>query len=177
MKHIALILMLGVLPVSIGTASTVEDPFCLPIKYTNEIEYSDYELFSFALGWRESNNDYRVINRWGYLGKYQFSPVTLRVLGYQGTKQQFLNSPELQELYFKKLLISNKKVLKNYIKMFEGQEIDGIVVTESGILAAAHLVGVGNVKKYFNTGYIKRDGLGTPVTEYLYLFQNYDLQL
>ena len=40
-------------------------------------------------------------------------------------------------------LLYNKKRLQKYIDKFEGQEIDGMLVTESGLLAAAHLGGAG----------------------------------
>lgn len=147
------------------------------IKEVNPNNYTDYEMFAFSLGWRESHNRYDIINKWGYLGKYQFSPITLRWLGYEGTFVNFLESPELQELYFFKLLQSNQKNLKKYIEYFENHKKDSILITESGILAAAHLVGPNNVRKYFDVDYVKRDALGTPITEYLYLFQGYKLNL
>ena len=40
-------------------------------------------------------------------------------------------------------------VLKKEIEKYEGTILNGIHVTESGILAAAHLGGAGSVKKYF----------------------------
>ena len=46
----------------------------------------------------------------------------------------------------KKLLLYNKKHLQKYINRFDGQVINGILVTESGLLAAAHLGGAGSVK-------------------------------
>jgi hypothetical protein len=56
-----------------------------------------------------------------------------------------LNSPELQERAFIALLMGTEK--RNW--KYEGTILNGIHVTESGILAAAHLGGAGSVKKVF----------------------------
>ena len=52
----------------------------------------------------------------------------------------------------------------------------GIYITESGILAAAHLAGPGNVKKFFRKGYEFKDGNGTKMTSYLERFSSYKLE-
>jgi hypothetical protein len=57
-----------------------------------------------------------------------------------------LNSPELQERAFIALLAKNKWELKRKLKIWNNNS-EGIHVTESGILAAAHLGGAGSVKK------------------------------
>jgi hypothetical protein len=52
-----------------------------------------------------------------------------------------------------------------------------VEVTESGILAAAHLAGAGNVKKYLRS-YGENDvedAYGTSISEYLEKFSGYDL--
>ena len=41
---------------------------------------SDYELFLDAMGHQESGNRYNVVNRYGYMGKYQFGKSTLKTL-------------------------------------------------------------------------------------------------
>jgi hypothetical protein len=46
-------------------------------------------------------------------------------------------------------LSKNKWILQDIIKKYDGKVVSGIVVTESGILAAAHLGGAGSVKRYF----------------------------
>ena len=50
-------------------------------------------------------------------------------------------------------------------------------ITESGILAAAHLSGPGNVKKYLRgTGKEDfKDALGTSISYYMNYFKNFDL--
>ena len=54
-------------------------------------------------------------------------------------------------------------------------EVD--VITESGILAAAHLAGPGNVKKFFKKGVEFKDGNGTKMTSYLTQFSGYELNI
>ena len=75
------------------------------------------------------------------MGRYQFGKSTLRTLKIRVTKEAFLNSPDLQEYAMQQNLLYNKKRLQKYIDKFEGLEINGILITESGILAAAHLGG------------------------------------
>ena len=104
--------------------------------------------FKQAIGFRESENKYKTVNSLGYLGKYQFGIETLKSVGIYD-RSAFLNSPELQEKAFVALLAKNKWELKKEIEKHEGTIINGIRITESGILAAAHLGGAGSVKKFF----------------------------
>jgi len=48
-----------------------------------EIEINQTEMFLNAIGHRESSNRYDVVNKWGYMGKYQFGRKTLKNLGYK----------------------------------------------------------------------------------------------
>jgi len=134
-------------------------------------------MFLDAIGHRESSNRYDVVNGWGYMGKYQFGKRTLKALGYNVSRKEFLNSPYLQEKAMLDLLHHNKKILQTYIEYWDGKEIHGKVITESGILAAAHLAGPGNVKKFFRKGVEFKDGNGTKMTSYLTQFSGYKLNL
>ncbi len=125
-----------------------------------ELKTNSHEAFLKAIGFKESGNRYDIVNRFGYMGKYQFGKRTLRGLGFKVSKEEFLNSPEIQEAAMRKLLQTNKKYLQKYIDEFEGQVVNGILVTESGLLAAAHLGGASSVKKWFKTGKIRKDGNG-----------------
>lgn len=144
-----------------------------PIK----IEINQHDMFLEAIGMRESSNRYDVVNGWGYMGKYQFGKRTLKSLGYDVSKEQFLNSPYLQESAMLDLLLHNKKILQKYIDKWEGKTINGREITESGILAAAHLAGPGNVKRFLKKGKEFRDGNGTKLTSYLTQFSGYKLNL
>ena len=142
-------------------------------------QYHQEELENFldAVGFRESSNDYTVTNKWGYMGKYQFGRSTLKGLGYKVTKKEFLNNPQLQEEAMMALLLHNKEKLQKYIDVFDGQTINGMYISESGILAAAHLGGQGSVKRYFKNGKVFKDGFGTKITSYMAQFSGYDIKL
>ncbi len=111
------------------------------------------------------------------MGKYQFGKRTLRGLGFKMSKKEFLNSPEIQEEAMYKLLQQNKRYLRKYINKYNGKIVHGVLVTESGLLAAAHLGGAGSVKKWFRTGKIRKDGNGVKITTYMEHFAGYDLYL
>jgi hypothetical protein len=134
-----------------------------------------YIGFKQAIGIKESQCLYKLVNRYGYMGKYQFGKSTLRALGIHNTKN-FLNNPGLQERAFKALLCKNKWELKNEIQKFDGKIIKGVKITESGLLAAAHLAGANSVKIFLKSkgskGY--RDGFGTSLKSYIRKFGGYD---
>ena len=148
-----------------------EDYTSLNIPFTGNL----FIGFKEAIGFRESENKYKKVNSLGYLGKYQFGNETLRSIGIHDT-EKFLRSPKLQEKAFVALLSKNKSILKDIIEKYDGKVVDGILITESGILAAAHLGGAGSVKRFFkNNGkkYIK-DAYGTSIRSYLKAFGGYD---
>lgn len=149
-----------------------------------EEEYSEFNFpftgksftgFKEALAFKESQGRYRLINTLGYMGKYQFGVSALKAIGIHNTSE-FLNNPRLQERAFKALLAKNKWELREEIEQYEGKIINGIKVTESGILAAAHLGGAGSVKKYFrNEGKRSiKDNYGTSLKSYMKAFGGFD---
>jgi hypothetical protein len=128
-----------------------------------------------AIAFKESQCQYKKINSLGYLGKYQFGEETLKTVGINNSAA-FLNSPKMQEEAFVALLSKNKWELQDEILKYDGRVLNGIKITESGILAAAHLGGVGSVKRYFRTNgkrYMK-DAFGTSVKTYLRVFSGYE---
>ena len=133
--------------------------------------------FLDAIGFKESGNRYDIVNRYGYMGRYQFGKRTLRGLGFKESRQEFLNSPITQELAMYALLKQNKRSLRKYIEKYDGEIVHGVLVTESGLLAAAHLGGAGSVKKWFRTGKVRRDGNGVKITTYMTKFSGYKLDL
>ena len=142
-----------------------------------KIIIKDHSLFLEDIGMRESSGNYKAVNQFGYLGKYQFGRRTLNALGYEDvTNREFLANASIQEEAMYALLIHNKKILRRQIEKYHGQTVNGIFITESGILAAAHLAGPGNVKKFFRKGYEFKDGNGTKMTSYMVLFSGYKLE-
>ena len=141
-----------------------------------ELVVTSHQAFLDAIGFRESGNRYDIVNQYGYMGKYQFGRKTLRGLGFKMSKEEFLNSPSLQEQAMYALLNHNKRILRRQIQKYHGETIHGVYITESGILAAAHLAGAGNVRKFFRKGYEFKDGNGTKMTSYMILFSGYKLE-
>lgn len=134
-----------------------------------------FEGFKEAIAFKESRGDYFTVNTLGYLGKYQFGAETLKLIGVYNPNH-FLYNPELQEKAFIANASRNKWILRKDIKRFEGKYIAGVKVTESGILAAAHLAGPGTVKKFLRSygDYNFSDAYGSTVKHYMKKFSGYD---
>ena len=142
-----------------------------------ELIIKNHNQFLEDLGMRESSGNYKAVNQYGYLGKYQFGRKTLNALGYKNvSNREFLANGSIQEEAMYALLTHNKKILRRTISKYSGKTVNGIYITESGILAAAHLAGPGNVKKFFRKGYEFHDGNGTKMTSYMIKFSMYKLE-
>lgn len=131
--------------------------------------------FKEELAKRESQGQYQLINTLGYMGKYQFGASALRTVGITDF-DHFLINPRLQEKAFIALLSRNKHELRNEIEQYSGKVVAGVEVTESGILAAAHLGGPGSVKRFFKTKGKRamKDDYGTSLKSYMRHFAGYD---
>ena len=149
------------------------------IKHTVPFIKKDFIGFKEFLGFFESGSDYKKINRLGYLGKYQFGKSTLKVLKIDYLKNDFINEPALQERAFLMNVMRNKWILRREISRFNGLVISDMFITESGIIAAAHLSGPGNVKKflrsYCDSELDLKDANGTKISDYLKTFKNYNI--
>ena len=132
--------------------------------------------FKEALAFKESSGNYFEVNSLGYLGKYQFGISTLNTVGIYNSKR-FLMDTQLQEEAFFTNLSRNKWILRREISRYSGTYMNGIEITESGILAAAHLAGPGNVKRFVRShGEIDvSDTYGTRLSDYMSRFSGFDL--
>ena len=161
--------------------------------------------FLHAVAQRESGGDARVINRAGFVGKYQFGEACLIDTGYymsDGSNyrnnwagrwtgkngvhslDQFRSAPNVQDMaaveWFKLLC---KRARNLGLHRYYGATIAGVPITESGVLAGAHLVGLGTRKNpggvttFLQTSGRKDpvDGMGTRASEYVRKFGGYDL--
>ncbi|MCK0157203.1 hypothetical protein MWU65_08450 [Cellulophaga sp. F20128] len=137
-----------------------------------------YIGFREALAFKESQGDYFVTNDFGYIGKYQFGAETLQLMGVTNITS-FLVNPILQEKVFFANLSRNKWILRKDIKRFAGRKIAGLDITESGMLAAAHLAGAGNVKKFLRSrgGHTVKDAYGSSLSYYMKIFAGYDVSV
>lgn len=134
-----------------------------------------FQGFKEALAFKESQGDYFIVNTFGYLGKYQFGTETLKMIGIHNPNY-FLNTPALQEKAFIAYSKRNKWILRKDIKRYVGKTINGVKITESGILAAAHLAGAGSVKKFLRSDGEQTfvDGYGSTLTYYMKRFSGYN---
>lgn len=171
-------------PLAIPIELEPERPLALftsPLSITLNVEIpiiKSHSKFLHDLGFRESSNNYKIVNQYGYLGKYQFGRKTLNSIGMENiSNRKFLSSPELQEEAMQRLMILNYKSLRRYINKYEGTVVHGILITKSGVLAAAHLGGAGNVRKWFRRGAVFKDANGTKITSYMKQFGGYKLEI
>ena len=172
MRYFASIVV-ALMVIVFGTAKTVYVPDGIV-----RSEPTELERFLDHMAQRESDNTPHVVNRFGMMGKYQFDPKTVRVLGFRVTRTQFLRNSELQDSVMVQYMRSNNSLLDNLIDRYEGRKFKGIRITRSGVLAAAHLAGAGNVKKYFSDGDVngRTDANGTSIRDYLQEFNKYKLR-
>lgn len=152
---------------------SAEHPILLPPFIGNA-----YIGFKEAMAFKESRGKYGVVNSLGYLGKYQFGKGTLELVGIYNP-DYFLVNPQLQERAFKTNIARNKWILRKDIEKYVGLEIGNSHITESGIIAAAHLAGPGNVKKYLRSlgAHDVNDDYGTSISHYIKYFSGYDISM
>jgi len=147
----------------------------VPVPFT----VRDFVGFKNFLGFFESGSNYNKVNRFGYLGKYQFGKGTLKMYGVRNLSE-YKGNPELQEKVFLMNVMRNKWILRREISWYSNRYLNGTYISESGIIAAAHLSGPGNVKKFLRShcdpDLNKRDANGTSISDYLNIFKDYDLE-
>lgn len=141
-------------------------------------EPTQLEKFLRHMAARESNGIPHIVNQFGMMGKYQFDPRTVRLLGYKVTQKQFLSDSELQDSVMVAYMRVNNKELNSLITKYEFKTVKGIKITRAGVLAAAHLAGSGNVRLFFQSSdWVGRtDANGTSIREYLKTFSIYRLK-
>jgi len=128
----------------------------------------------------ESGGHYDVISTTGFLGKYQLGRVALNDIGLGGiSNEDFITTPELQEIAMRMLLVKNKKYLQSYIGKFNSKKVAGIRICEASLLAAAHLTGVGSVMQFLDSGGTvdPLDGNGITTSSRLRKFEGYKVDL
>lgn len=157
-----------------------------------------FQDFLNALGQKESSGSYTTVNRANYLGKYQFGEAALTDAGFYKTdstpktndwqskswtgkmgitsKAAFLASPAAQEAAIQTLMDKQHTYIKDILQ-YDGQTLNGVALTVSGMLAGAHLVGWSKVVDFVKggcTGTPPVDGNKTSVVEYITKFGGYD---
>lgn len=169
----------AIMALLINVFTTEEISQILPKEKMEQTYLKPYDEFVKAVGMRESSGRW-CVQKGQFLGYFQLGESAFKDIGVnikEIGKKNYLNNPKLQKKCFRKWMDVNKKYMKDVIKEWDGKEINGIKVTESGILMGAHLVGQGNAKKFFNSNgnIIPKDGNGTPITEYIKMFSGYQI--
>ena len=151
-----------------------------------------FREFAYLLGQRESNNDYEAKNSFGYLGAYQFGMARLCDLGLTErvkdgmsndcfkwkdgmSEDMFLNSAGVQDqLFFRHCTDLAGKINKEFGSEF-GKQKHGVMITLSGLIAGAHLLGLGGVRNFINKGEVGKDGYNTSIKDYIQSFAGFNL--
>jgi len=138
-----------------------------------------YEQFKEDLAYRESTNVYDTINTLGYLGLYQIGRSLCKDLGIDYTDFKE-NLSDVNPVYQDIILDYSLRVSMNYLGKYTdliNTKVNGIYITKSSMLAAAHLLGHGGFKKWVRNPNSKKlkDSYGTNIIEYINTFSGYDL--
>lgn len=89
-----------------------------------------------------------------FWGLYQLGDDARQIGGYGDVPRNvFLSHPEIQDLCMINFLKYEKEIMQEYIDKYDGKIVDGVLLTESGILALSHL-GCGYAKNCLDSGKI-----------------------
>lgn len=163
-------------------ATKLEPPDSQPVvvvKKKKPVKQKTLRDFLRLMGDVESDNIHTAVNRFGMMGKYQFHPKTVQVLGFDVTRDEFLASPKLQDRVMLAYMRANRQELRHVISKFVGKTVRGVYITESGILAGAHLTGSRGVLAFFypdRYSHKLKDANGTSISKYMRMFAGYSLR-
>ena len=157
----------------------------IPIVEVEEVEEEsdsrkDILRFLEAIALFESNNRYDVVNSYGFLGRYQFSPRTIKHLGYDILNEDFLRNNRLQDEIMLAYMRENYVSLRPYIEEYNNTNYKGMYITTSSILAGAHFAGAMGMKRFLLN---KLDSIGTvdangmTLRKYMTKFSDYNVEM
>ena len=154
----------------------------IPIVVVEEESDSRKDLLRFleAIALFESNNRYDVVNSYGFLGRYQFSPRTIKHLGYDVLNEDFLRNKRLQDEIMLAYMRENYVSLRPYIEEYNNTNYKGMYITTSSILAGAHFAGAMGMKRFLLN---KLDSIGTvdangmTLRKYMTKFSDYNVEM
>lgn len=140
----------------------------------------DILRFLEAIALFESNNRYDVVNSYGFLGRYQFSPRTIKHLGYDILNEDFLRNARLQDEIMLAYMRENYVSLRPYIEEYNNTNYKGMYITTSSILAGAHFAGATGMRRFLLN---KLDSIGTvdangmTLRKYMTKFSDYNVEM
>lgn len=158
-----------------------------------------FEEFLRALAVQESSMNPTMVNPYKYVGLFQMGEAALQDAGYYKgdntpktndwtgafTGKNGINSladlkanPDAQVAAV--VAFENaqwKQIQALGLDNAIGQTINGVLITKSGLLAGAHLVGVGGLQKFINSNgaVVPVDGNGTAISQYISQFGGYTI--
>ncbi len=160
-----------------------------------------YADFLGVLATLESSGKPSAVNRHGYAGLYQMGEAALIEAGYYkrdktpgkndwrgawtGKNGIYSLTEFLRDTPKQDQAISNHHenlwhdIQTLNLGEYIGKTIAGVTITESGLIAGAHLVGTRGLKRFLrsNGRSIPKDGNGTPITKYIRTFAGYDIDV
>lgn len=146
-----------------------------PVKSVGSLTRDETKALLTSIGKSESTFNYKAVNQYGYIGKYQLGASALLSQGYIkksyydrykgsnsvlddpaawtakngiGSKDDFLNNPHVQELVMTDYTQANYDSLIRNGGIQPGDSAD----TVAGMLQAAHLLGPTGARKWRKTG-------------------------
>jgi hypothetical protein len=184
MKRIILITLISFLTISIfapnrSTKLLLEGGALMAYLLIKQ-KQQQYAIFKDHMGCRENYmGDWKNINKYGFMGLYQFGTGALKETGFEYvTRQSFKENPNIwpvdsQNIAFDRLVDSNLVHLDTLVDFYNGKKVYGIKITKSGLAAACHLSGVGGVRNFLKYGINPCDSFGTRLTDYMVEFAGY----
>ena len=139
----------------------------------------DILRFLEAIALFESNNRYDVVNSYGFLGRYQFSPRTIKHLGYDILNEDFLRNARLQDEIMLAYMRENYVSLRPYIEEYNNTNYKGMYITTSSILAGAHFAGAMGMRRFLlsrSDSVGKTDANGMTLRRYMTKFSDYNVE-
>ena len=185
LRVICVLVLLLVLDGARGKQEQIDiSEMSIPIVEVEEVEEEsdsrkDILRFLEAIALFESNNRYDVVNSYGFLGRYQFSPRTIKHLGYDVLNEDFLRNARLQDEIMLAYMRENYVSLRPYIEEYNNTNYKGMYITTSSILAGAHFAGAMGMKRFLLN---KLDSIGTvdangmTLRKYMTKFSDYNVE-
>lgn len=180
-KKLNVLLLIVLFITSLSTKLTSNEP----LKLSDEEVFSkmiieQYSRFVNTLGFFESSNRYYITSpSTTFKGMYQFGPLALKDVHMSHIEDiDFLRNPYYQEIAMFRYMLVNRRYLESHLS-YIGETINGIHISEAGLLAGAHLVGYRSTRQYLSSEgeFIPHDGNGTSIERYLKEFESISLDL
>lgn len=150
-----------------------------------------YADFLHALAQKESSMNQYAVNQYGYAGLYQMGSLALQDAGYKNASGGWTGKDGItsQAGYLADAQAQTNAVTAYYAKAWNtikyygldsyvGQTVNGVQITQSGLLAGYHLLGIGTaanpgLKAFLQNGTVGSDANNTTITSYISQFGGY----